>query len=337
MLLHSLKFDIQSKSIPLGEHADGLYRSNDLIESFPRNKRVLSLHLELADSPHSLQIEPITHKTGEFAEIGLLGGMCWFAEGRFYSAGDGDFRAECEFNPADAQLRVNLGGRYGAVGADALLALVMKQIMQSFVLPFYGLKFLHGAVIARDGATIMLTGKGGAGKSTTALRLLEEGYILLSDDGPLFTYCDDTAWALSSLDSPQVTATTLEILPFIRDAIEGERDHRGKYRIRAHELQPDESWRVPHRVTHIVRLDRRECAEPHFVEMSPSLLTAELMSEAMTVFRSPVFADEMFRSHSRFSFDVIASLMRDVEVLGLEFANEQLDTLPSLFDELKHG
>ena len=337
MLLHSLKFDIHSKSIALREAADSLYRSNDLAERFPHNMRSLSLRLERADSPLAVQIEPISKDTGTFAEISLLGGMCWFADGRFYSAGSGEFGVECEFIPAQARLRANLSGRYCDALPETLLALVMKQIMQSFVLPFFRLKYLHGAVIARDGVTIMLTGAGGAGKSTTALRLLGDGYALLSDDGPLFTYCDGVAWALSSLDLPQVTAKTIEILPFIRGAVAGGPDHRGKYRIRAHELQRDESWREPHRVTHMIRLNRTACRAPQLVEQDRSVVTAELMNEAATVFRAPVFADEMFRAHSMFSFDVITSLMQDVEVLRLDFDDDHLDSLPSLLGRLTHG
>ena len=202
---------------------------------------------------------------------------------------------------------------------------------------FFGLKFMHGAVVVRDGLTIMLTGAGGAGKSTTALRLLTDGYTLLSDDGPLFTYCDGAAWALSSLDLPQVTPKTIEILPFLRDAIAGEPDHRGKHRIRLDDLQPDESWRVPHRVTHMIRLNRTRCHTPRLVEQDRSAITRELMNEAMTVFRSPVFADEVFKLHSRFSFDVITSLMQDIEVLRLDFDDDHLDRIPSLLDGLEHA
>ena len=261
--------------------------------------------------------------------------MCWYAGGRFYSRSTGEFPSDTEFVPAEGIIRTNLGGRYLDLSPDAVVALVLKQIMQSFVLPFFRLKFLHGAVVTRDGMTVMLSGRGGAGKSTTALRLLADGYSLLSDDGPLFTHANGTTWALSSLDFSQVTPATLDLLPFLRDAVSGQRDHRGKYRIRADSLQPDESWRLPHRVTHIVLLDRGSYTRPDLVRLNRSDVTASLMGEAMTVFRSSVFSsEEIFREHSKFTFDVITGLMRDADTFRLEFADEHLDSIPALLATL---
>jgi hypothetical protein len=54
--------------------------------------------------------------------------------------------------------------------------------------------FLHGAAIAREGQTVLLVGKGGSGKSTTALICAYAGWQYLGDD-----YC-----AASSSKSPQV-------------------------------------------------------------------------------------------------------------------------------------
>ena len=337
MLIHSLKFDIHSNSVNFGEELDVLYRPNDLLSTFPSHARSLWIQIELAGSRHSLPLEPITGDNGTFAEVNLMGGMCWFAGGCFYSTCDGEFSSETEFDPLARRIRSNLGGRYASVSPDALLALVLKQIMQSFVLPFFRLKFLHGAVVTKDGATIMLTGPGGAGKSTTSLRLVEAGYTLLSDDGPLFTHHDGETLALSSLDFCQVTEKTLELLPFLRPAVVGEVDHRGKHRVGLCSLQPSESWRVPHRVTHVVRLERRKCTHPRLVLSDRRDFLARTLGEAMTVFRSPTFTEnEMFRSHSQFTFDVITSLARGARTYCLEFDDSHLDLIPDLIGELNH-
>ena len=336
MQLHSLNFDIRSRSIEFGDWPDRLYRSNDLSAEFPSHVSSLQLEVERANSPHAFDIAPITSDNGVFAEIPLSGGMCYYSRGRFYSECDGEFRSKTEFTPASGRIRMNVAGRFDNTPSNALLGLVVKPIMQSFVLPFFKLKSLHGAVIARDEKTIMLTGRGGAGKSTTALSFMRRGYALLSDDTALFTYCDDRAVALSSLDCAHVTAATLRVLPFLKAAVVGDMDHRGKFTVAPFDLQPSESWGEPRAITHFVELSRKPVDAPRFVEIDPAPAAAALIGEAMTVFRHAAFAgNEIFDRHAQLSFDVVTALMRDARSLRLEFDDHQLDALPKLFDELE--
>jgi hypothetical protein len=336
MLLHSLKFDIRSRSIEFGDWPDRIYRSNDLTRAFPSHVASLSLEVERAGSNDELDIEPIDAANGTFAEIPLSGGMCYYRDGRFYSECDGEFSNRIEFIPAANTIRMNIGGRFLDIPPSGLLGLVVKPIMQSFVLPFYHLKSLHGAVVARGDTTIMIAGRGGAGKSTTALRLMLAGYALLADDTALFTTCDDHALALSSLDSAHAAEKTIELLPELREAIIGDIDHRGKYSISLENLQPNELWREPRRVTHFIHLARNRVSEPRFLTDNAPQATAALIGEAMTVFRSSAFAgNEAFERHSRLSFDVITSLVRDSRVLTLEFGDQHLDMLPQMFDSLQ--
>jgi hypothetical protein len=338
MLLHSLKLDIRSRSVPLGSSATDLYESNDLTSRFPAHAGCLRLNIEQAGNPDAIEMAPITEENGTFAEVGLIGGHCWYSDGRFYSKASGEFSSEAEFVPSSGVINVNVGGRHNAIAPDALTALIVKQVVQSFVPPFYSLKFLHGAVVTRGGTTIMLTGRGGAGKTTTALQLLLGGFTLLSDDNPLFTYADSTAWALSSLDFSQATDATLERLPALRDIVTGSRDHRGKYKLLTNRIQPDDEWRQPQKVTHIVQLSRRDCAAPRFVEMHRAEAAADMMGEMMTVFRPAAFAgNELYARHSRFSFDVISSVLHDARILRLEYADRHLESLPSLFDRIPHA
>ena len=41
---------------------------------------------------------------------------------------------------------------------------------------------IHGSTVARDGRAVMITGPSGSGKSDLALRLLDRGFTLVSDD-----------------------------------------------------------------------------------------------------------------------------------------------------------
>jgi hypothetical protein len=77
-------------------------------------------------------------------------------------------------------------------------------------------------------------------------------------------------------------------------------------------------------------------SEPRFLTDNAPQATAALIGEAMTVFRSSAFAgNEAFERHSRLSFDVITSLVRDSRVLTLEFGDQHLDMLPQMFDSLQ--
>jgi len=88
---------------------------------------------------------------------------------------------------------------------------LLRPILQSFLLPFHGLKTLHGAIVSKGGHTIFLMGSGGSGKSTTTAQLMRDGYDLISDDGPFFTIDGTAAIAMSSLDFLHVTKNTLDI------------------------------------------------------------------------------------------------------------------------------
>jgi serine kinase of HPr protein (carbohydrate metabolism regulator) len=44
---------------------------------------------------------------------------------------------------------------------------------------------LHASTVARDGRAVLITGRSGSGKSDLALRLLDCGFILVSDDQTL--------------------------------------------------------------------------------------------------------------------------------------------------------
>jgi hypothetical protein len=331
MLLHSLKFDIQTYSLQLDDLLNALYVSNDLTTRFPVQASVLTLYVERRDSPHALEIHPISSNDGVFAETGFCGAPCFYHDGRFYASVDGADAHEVEYDVDRHTIRVNVSERYDA---QTVLTNIIRPLLQSFILPFYHLKTLHGAVVSSNGHTLILTGGGGAGKTTTALRLMLAGYTLLSDDGPFFIHDRGKAFVLSSLDYYHVTLETLRLLPQLQPHVVGGADVRGKFAIARTHLQPGGEWRHPRSVTHIIQLQRCAVETPQLIALDRNLAIAALLNDAMIVFRPAVIRTDRrrFSHYSARIFDIITAVLRDAELLRLDFADHHLDTLPSFLE-----
>jgi len=80
---------------------------------------------------------------------------------------------------------------------------------------------LHGASVARDGLGLLLMGRSGAGKTTTALSFVNRGWDYLGDD-TVFVGCrDGTPRVASFISRVKVTPRTLELIPSLVDVVEG--------------------------------------------------------------------------------------------------------------------
>lgn len=308
-----------------------LYTSNDLTPLFAAQASRLRLHLESRDSPKALGLAPRARAV--FAETNLCGGPCFYQDGRFFSSGRGEYRHEMEYNLETGAIRANLGGKFLQSG-QAIITNVVRPVLQSFLLPFHGLKTLHGAIVTKNGRTIFLAGAGGAGKTTTALAFADAGYEILSDDGPLFTLRSGRAFALSSLDYLHLTEQTLGLFESLRTQVVGRMDGRSKFAVPLSRLKRGDAWKMPHQVTHFVQLQRdRRIDRPQLRSADKRRVLQELFNDSMVIFRREPFRGEpRFRHYSEFIFDLLVKVVQGAEVCRLEFSDDQLHALPSLFD-----
>lgn len=305
-----------------------LYGSNDLTHRFPGYVAQLRLCIEQKDSAHALTIEPL--RNGVFAETQLGLARCFYEEGRFYSASSGEYWHEMDYDPGRHTLHANLGGRY-AQSPESVIAHVIRPILQGFVLAFYRLKVLHGAAVSRGARTFLLLGDTGAGKSTTAIQLMEAGYDLLSDDGPLFTLHDGCAYALSSLDYLHISDDTLRLFPALRPHVVGRRDQWGKWAVSLADLCPAASRSLPRLVTDVVQLRRGPVRAPKVSRLDRRRVLQDLVSESMIVFRARPFRGQpLFRQYSEFILGLLTTLMAGARVHGLEFADHHLSEIPTV-------
>lgn len=290
--------------------------------------------MESRDSPEAAPI--ITPQQRVFAETNLCNARCYYADGRFFSSNHGDYWHEMDYNLNTDAIRANLGGKY-LKSEQAIISNMMRPILQSFILPFYGLKTLHGAVVSKNGRTIFLHGRGGMGKTTTAVQLMEAGYDLLSDDGPFLFIDGDSAYVLSSLDYVHLTENTLRLFPKLRTLVVGAKDNREKFAVRISDLRNEGAWTHPHRITHYIQLLRQpDVVAPRLKKINRNFVHRSLIDESMVIFRRAPFRGSVypFTEYSDFVFDLLTKMVRGAETFELEFADQHLREVPSLLESL---
>lgn len=308
-----------------------LYTSNDLTPHFAPQASCLSLQLESRDSPAAIELA--SRSGAVFAETNLCGGRCFYGDGRFFSSARGEYWHEMEYELATGTIRANLGGKYLQSG-QAIISNIVRPVLQSFLLPFHGLKSLHGAVVTKDGQTLFLSGVGGAGKTTTALACAAAGYDILSDDGPLFTLQGEGACALSSLDYLHLTEQTLGLFEHLRQYVVGGKDGRDKFAIPLRRLQKSNAWRQPQQITRFIQLQRdARYTRPQIRRIDKQRVLQELFNDSMVIFRrAPLRGQPQFDRYSEFIFDLVVKIIQGAEVCQLEFADEHLHLLPALLE-----
>jgi hypothetical protein len=333
LLLHFLKLDIQTASLQIREWIERLYVSNDLTSRFPDKSASLKLCVERKDALAATPVDLPANRV--FAETNLCNARCFYQDGRFFSANSGDYWHELEYDLHAHTIRINVGGRYFDSG-QFVITNIIRPLLQSFLLPFYGIKTLHGAVLSRGDRTFFLIGHGGIGKTTTALQLMRAGYDILSDDGPFFFADRGQAYVLSSLDYLHPTEATMSLFPELKEHQVGAKDHRGKFCVRMSDVQNSMAFANPRRISHCILLNRRQdFAVPRAVEIPRSIVHRHLVDECMVIFRRPTFRDNYkFQLYVEFVFDLLAKVVQGAEAFDLEFADQHLPDIPRVLDRL---
>jgi len=80
----------------------------------------------------------------------------------------------------------------------------------------HGYFLLHAFAAVKDGQALLLVGESGSGKTTTGLRLLLDGWQLLSNDVVLLQARPDGIYALATPDMVTIRPFTLQLLPELR-------------------------------------------------------------------------------------------------------------------------
>lgn len=326
---HFLRFAIESDSLALAPWLARLYDSNDLEPRFPALARRVRIGLELRDSAHASPIRKPAQ--GAFAETHLGLGPCYYDAGRFYSENHEHLWHEMEYDLAASCLRANLAGRY-ADSPQWAVTYVLRTILKGFLMPFWGLATIHAAGVRKGARTILLAGAPAAGKSTAALRFMQAGYDLLSDDRTYVALDGERAWSLSSLDGLHVSDQTLRLFPELAPHIVGERDEGHKWAVGRSVWPPHSGWRDPSPVTDLIQLRRGPVAKPRLIRQSRGAVLEALLREIMVVFRAPAFRAAAFRQYSEFILAAAAAVVRDAELYALEYADADLARLPALVE-----
>lgn len=81
-----------------------------------------------------------------------------------------------------------------------------------------GRRFVHAAAVANETGGALLAGRGGSGKSTTAMLCLENGFAYAGDDY-VGVSIDDVPRAHALFTSAKLSAASVEWLPFLHDAV----------------------------------------------------------------------------------------------------------------------
>src|SRR5262249_43204471 len=156
-----------------------------------------------------------------FAENNLCGGRCFYGDDMFTAVVEGDYPLRIDYTVSQPRIRAVLAPLF-IDRPQAAIGRLLRPLLQSFLMPFLGLKAVHAATVAGAGAATLLIGAGGAGKTTTAIALALDRCALLSDDGPLITMRGGEAVVLSSLDYAHATSGTLELFPKLGPHVVGD-------------------------------------------------------------------------------------------------------------------
>lgn len=335
LLFHYLNIAIYTHYPPFYNWLDGVYTpyadQSGLFAGCQVDYRIV---LEAHDSPDALDIHPPQRPV--FAETALGEGPCYFEPDRLYAANTEPFRQKAELDLHTRTLRANLGGVF-AESREMFLYGFFRPVLHRFVFPFSRLQPLHAAVLAREGRGVVLLGDSGMGKTTLALKLMDAGYALVSDDCPLLTLHGDRVYALSSLDNPRITAETLRLFPHLEPLLQPDFLVSGKHAVSRLKLPAHQVCLSPVEPYVLIQLQRRGCSSPRLFPVEKQALVETLLNQHLLLFRHPAFrrGGLPFVSSSRFVFEAITRLVASAPGFVLEYADGHLNRIPALLENIE--
>ena len=188
-----------------------------------------------------------------------------------------------------------------------------------------GVQMIHAALVSRDGRGVLLPGRGGAGKSTSALSCLLAGLEYLGDDYVGLEHLGDGSFAGHSLyDSTWLEPDHLVRFPLlVPHAISGVLSWERKRLVHLSEVLPERLARtVPIRLMVLPRVTRTPSTRAQ-----PTSKTEALLAMAPT---------SMFELTPRVGaqgFARLAALVAHVPTYRLELG-EELAEIPACIDDL---
>ena len=332
-ILHFLKIELRSQSLASFLDISAFYASNSLPAFSPDLGAHLIIEIEAAHSSTAFKFASVTD--GIVSDFSIWSGRWIYQNGRFFAREPGHYGFVIEFNLAENRIRANLGKGFSE-NPNAIAYGFLRAVFQTFLLPFYRMKTVHAAALARGGYGILMLGDSGAGKSTVALQMQRAGYTLLSDDGPILTIKDSTTYMLSSLDYLHISKNTLELFPETNPFLLPGKSLAGKYMINRQAFQPDSLSNEPTKISHLIRLHRTQIDRPRIIPIGRAEMLKYCMDEFMQVFRQKEFQGlhSRFMEHQAFSLDVLTSMVQQSQGYVMEFSDCHLQEIPRIVESI---
>lgn len=337
ILLHFLALEVTTHSRLIHKWLKSYYSSFDQRDCFGTYSASYKLALEEVGSDFALNMGP--SRQGVFTKFCLANAHCYYTDGVFYSEGSGQFEHQIEIDVSRRLLRANLGGEF-IESEESFIYNVMRDVLGKLLLPLNNLMSMHGAVVTNGSRTIFLAGDKGMGKSTVSLKLLENGYRILSDDSPLFTFTEGRTLVLSSLDELSVTTNTLRLFPSLTEFVSRQREISGKHFLSRLALGEDKIACGPLPVTDFIELKRGPCQQPSLIEVSKNKVTGDLIREFMSIFGPQIRLSSdpnFFKRATKFIFDTTSSMLLDARAFELHYDDRDLNKIPELIASTRGG
>jgi len=337
ILLHFLSLEVKTHSQRIHKWLTSYYSPYDQRDFFSNYSASYKLELEEIGSVFAHDLEPSGE--GVFTKFCLANSHCHYADGVFYSKGEGQFAHQIEIDVRRRSTRANIGGEF-IESEESFIYNVMRDVLGKLLLPLNNLMSMHGAVVTNGSRTIFLAGDKGMGKSTISLKLLENGYRILSDDSPLFTFIDGRTLVLSSLDELSVTTNTLKLFPSLNEFVSRQREISGKHFVSRSALGKEKVASGPLPITDFIELKRGPCQQPSLTEVSKNKVTGDLIREFMSIFGPQITLTsdpKLFKRATKFIFDTTSAMLLEARAFELRYDDQDLEKIPELIASTTGG